>query len=97
MGRPWTPTSFLTISYYCMSRHLLTVWSPSFAKSIMGARLEVLMGWAERHRDGKPEAARRYVWWAKLNPPNCQQPLPTRPRFWPFRSRLTATRRPISV
>jgi hypothetical protein len=57
-------------------RHLLTVWNPSYADSIMDAHLEVLLGWAERHREGKAEPEERYVWWAKLRSPNRQQPLP---------------------
>jgi hypothetical protein len=59
-----------------MTRHLLTVWNPSYADSIMDAHLEVLLDWAERHRDGNSEAEDRYVWWAKLKSPNRQQPLP---------------------
>jgi hypothetical protein len=58
-----------------MTRHLLTVWNPSYADSIMDAHLEVLLGLADR-REGDAEPEDPYVWWAKIKSPNRQQPLP---------------------
>jgi hypothetical protein len=54
-----------------MTRHLLTVWNPSYAESIMDSHLAVLLGLAERR-----EREELYVWWAKIRSPNRQQPLP---------------------
>jgi hypothetical protein len=58
------------------TRHLLTVWNPSYSDSAMDAHLEVLLGWAESHEAGEAEADDIYVWWAKLKSENRQQPLP---------------------
>jgi hypothetical protein len=59
-----------------MTRHLLTVWNPSYAESIMDAHLGVLLAWAERRERAEAEAEDLYVWWAKIRSPNRQQPLP---------------------
>jgi len=56
--------------------HLLTVWNPAYADSIMDTHLEVLLGWAEQRDRGKADDDRVYVWWAKLRSQNRQQPLP---------------------
>jgi hypothetical protein len=59
-----------------MTQHLLTVWNPSYAESIMDRHLEVLLGWAERRRESGAEREDQYVWWAKIKSANRQQPLP---------------------
>jgi hypothetical protein len=56
--------------------HLLTVWNPAYADSIMDAHLEVLLGWDERRERGEADDDRVYVWWTKLRSQNRQQPLP---------------------
>lgn len=58
------------------ARHLLTLWNPSYADSIMDAHLDVLLSWAERCGPGGVEEDDLYVWWAKIKSPNRQQPLP---------------------
>lgn len=64
------------ISRVRMSQHLLTVWNPAYADSVMDAHLAVLLRWAERYSDGQAKAEDRYVWWGKVKSPNRQQPLP---------------------
>jgi hypothetical protein len=58
-----------------MTRHLLTVWNPSYAESIMDSHLEVLLGLAEKREREEMSPEELYVWWAKIRSPNRQQPL----------------------
>lgn len=56
------------------SRHLLTVWNPSYAADAMDAHLDVLLRWQR----AKPHSDESYVWWARLRSANRQGPLPHR-------------------
>jgi hypothetical protein len=58
------------------TRHLVTVWNPSYAADAMDAHLDVLLDWARRHAEGKAEREEVYVWWAKLRSENRLQPMP---------------------
>ncbi len=59
-----------------MSRHLLTVWNPSYSDDALDQHLRVLVEWARRHRDGEAKWDDVYVWWAKLRSENREQALP---------------------
>jgi hypothetical protein len=71
-------------------RHLLTVWTPSYAADALQAHLEVLLGWAEAASQGKAEARDVYVWWAKLRSQNRQQPLPHRAEVLALEAQIEA-------
>jgi hypothetical protein len=58
------------------SRHLLSVWNPSYADDAMDRHLEVFLRWAQARLHGRVEEEDVYVWWAKLRSPNRQAPLP---------------------
>jgi hypothetical protein len=59
-----------------VSRHLLTVWNPSYSEDALDQHLQVLLEWARRHRNGEVEEDDVYVWWAKIRSPNRRQELP---------------------
>jgi hypothetical protein len=61
------------------SRHLLTLWNPSYAEDALDAHLRVLLRWAERSRDPADAASPEedvYVWWAKIRSPRRDGELP---------------------
>lgn len=58
------------------TRHLLTVWNPSYASDAMDDHLRVLLDWAERSRRGAATEDDVYVWWGKIRSPNRRQALP---------------------
>ena len=58
------------------TRHLLSVWNPSYADDAMDRHLEVLLRWAAARHDGRADDDDIYVWWAKLRSSNRQAPLP---------------------
>jgi hypothetical protein len=49
-----------------MTRHLLTVWNPSYAADPLDDHLRILLRWAELYRKGDCDYEEVYVWWAKL-------------------------------
>ena len=61
--------------------HLLAVWDPTVAEDAMGAHLEILRTFADRHRAGVVEDEDVYVWWGKIRSPNRLQPLPHLPEI----------------
>ncbi len=58
------------------SRHLLTLWNPSYSATAMDEHLRVLLHWAAEAAAGRAGEDDVYVWWAKLRSPNRQGPLP---------------------
>lgn len=58
------------------SRHLLTVWNPSYADDPLDAHLRILLRWAERRRSGGAGDDEVYVWWAKIRSANREGDLP---------------------
>lgn len=48
------------------TRHLLTVWNPSYADDPLDEHLRILLDWANRYRLGDAGYEDVYVWWAKL-------------------------------
>jgi hypothetical protein len=56
------------------SRHLLTVWNPSYADDPLDAHLRILLDWAERRQAGTAPEDEVYVWWAKLRSANRDAP-----------------------
>ncbi len=73
-----------------VSRHLLSVWNPSYADDAMDRHLEVLLRWAASRRDGKADDEDVYVWWAKLRSPNRQEPVPHREDVLALQSQIDA-------
>jgi len=58
------------------TRHLLTVWNPSYATDAMDEHLKVLLAWGERAAKGVVDFDEVYVWWGKVRSANRRQPLP---------------------
>jgi hypothetical protein len=71
-----------------MTQHLLTVWNPSYADSIIDAHLEVLLEWAAKRERGEEEADDCYVWWGKIRSSNRQQPLPHIPEILALQAQI---------
>ena len=59
-----------------MTKHLLTVWNPSYAADAMDAHLHLLLDWSQRTGKGQAKEEDVYVWWGKVRSPNRRQPLP---------------------
>ena len=58
-----------------MTRHLVTVWNPSYARDAMDEHLRVLRGWGSRFTEGTARDDEVYVWWGKVKSSNRQQPM----------------------
>ncbi len=70
--------------------HLLTVWNPSYADSIMDVHLDVLLSWAERLGHDGVDRDDLYVWWGKIKSPNRQQSLPHTPDILRLQKQIEA-------
>ncbi|MBA3672136.1 MAG: hypothetical protein H0W68_08970 [Gemmatimonadaceae bacterium] len=57
------------------TRHLVTVWNPSYAESAMDEHLRVLRLWSQRAADAGLDDDEVYVWWGKVKSSNRQQPM----------------------
>lgn len=57
------------------TRHLVSVWNPSYAADAMDSHLELLLRGAGEWRAGSREEDDVYVWWGKVRSANRQQPL----------------------
>jgi hypothetical protein len=58
------------------TRHLLTLWNPSYASDAMDEHLRVLLDWAGRYRRGEVDEDEVYVWWGRIRSPNRKGALP---------------------
>lgn len=58
-----------------MTRHLVTVWNPSYARDAMDEHLRVLRDWGRRFTEGAVDEDDVYVWWGKVKSSNRQQPM----------------------
>ena len=58
-----------------MTRHLVTVWNPSYARDAMDEHLRVLREWGRRFTEGAIDEDDVYVWWGKVKSSNRQQPM----------------------
>src|SRR5262245_27031975 len=58
------------------TRHLISVWNPSYAADAMDATVALLLARARDYRERKIEEDEVYVWWGKVKSSNRQQPLP---------------------
>jgi hypothetical protein len=58
------------------TRHLLTLWNPSYASDAMDEHLRVLLDWAGRARRGEADPDDIYVWWGRIRSPNRKGALP---------------------
>lgn len=58
------------------TRHLLTLWNPSYASDAMDEHLRVLLDWAGRFRRGEVDEDEVYVWWGRIRSPNRKGALP---------------------
>ena len=56
------------------TRHLVAVWNPSYADA-MDETIQLLLGRAREHADGKRDADDVFVWWGKIKSTNRQKPL----------------------
>ena len=56
------------------TRHLVSVWNPSYTSNAMEEHLRVLLDHAERYEQGAAADDELYVWWGKVRSPNRQQP-----------------------
>ena len=52
------------------TRHLLTVWNPSYATDPLDEHVRILLDWANRYTGGDADYEDIYVWWAKLRSAN---------------------------
>jgi hypothetical protein len=59
-----------------MTRHLVTVWNPAYARDAMDEHLRVLREWGRRYADGSASDDDVYVWWGKVKSSNRQRPMP---------------------
>ena len=57
------------------TRHLVSVWNPSYAADAMDATVALLLARARDHREGKIHEEDVYAWWGKVKSSNRQQPL----------------------
>ena len=72
------------IAHYALSegflsmktRHLLTLWNPSYTDDALDAHLSVLLDWDRKRRAGLAEREDAYVWWAKIRSRNRDGQLP---------------------
>ncbi len=55
------------------TRHLLSVWNPSYAANAMEVHLGVLLGRIQEWRDKAADDDDVYVWWGKIRSENRQQ------------------------
>jgi hypothetical protein len=58
------------------TRHLLTLWNPSYTGDALDAHLTVLLRWAEEHAHGRADPEDAYVWWGKIRSKNRDGRLP---------------------
>jgi len=58
------------------TRHLLSVWNPSYASDALDATLDLLHTTVAQHRTGDIPEEDVYVWWGKVRSSNRQQALP---------------------
>ena len=58
-----------------MTRHLVTVWNPSYARDAMDEHLRVLRDWGGRFTAGSIDEDEVYVWWGKVKSSNRQRPM----------------------
>lgn len=58
------------------TRHLVTLWNPSYGADVMEAHQRVLLDAAKAWRQGHRPDGDVYVWWAKIRSENRQQKLP---------------------
>jgi hypothetical protein len=58
-----------------VTRHLVTVWNPSYARDAMDEHLRVLRHWGSRFTEGAVDDDEVYVWWGKVKSSNRQQPM----------------------
>ena len=58
-----------------LTRHLVAVWNPSYAKNAMEEHLAVLLEHAERMRRSPHAADDAYVWWGRVQSVNRRDPL----------------------
>lgn len=58
-----------------MTRHLVTVWNPSYARDAMDEHLRVLRDCGSRFTEGTANDDDVYVWWGKVKSSNRQQPM----------------------
>ena len=58
-----------------MTRHLVTVWNPAYARDAMDEHLRVLREWGRRFTEGSIDEDDVYVWWGKVKSSNRQQPM----------------------
>src|SRR2546426_3311784 len=61
-----------------VTRHLVSVWNPSYAADAMDAHLDVLLRWADLYDHGKTDAEDVYVWWGKVRSARRLETLPHR-------------------
>lgn len=73
-----------------VSKHLVTVWNPSYADDAMDDHLRVLLLWARRNRAGAASADEVHVWWAKLRSPNRVGPLEHSPAVLAIQEQITS-------
>jgi len=58
------------------SRHLLTVWNPSYTDDALDAHLSILLHWDRERNEGRSSDDDVYVWWAKIRSKNRDGRLP---------------------
>ena len=58
-----------------MTRHLVTVWNPSYARDAMDEHLRILREWGRRFTEGSLDEDDVFVWWGKVKSSNRQQPM----------------------
>jgi hypothetical protein len=58
------------------SRHLLTVWNPSYTDDALDAHLSILLHWDRERLEDRATAEDVYVWWAKIRSKNRDGRLP---------------------
>ena len=58
------------------TRHLVTVWNPSYSEDVLDTHLDILLRWSEKRARGQADREDVYVWWAKIRSKNRDGPLP---------------------
>lgn len=59
-----------------LTRHLVTVWNPSYAQDAMDEHLRMLIHWAGEWKKREADQDDIYVWWGKIRSPNRKGLLP---------------------
>lgn len=58
------------------TRHLISLWNPTYSNVAMDVHLRVLLRWAELSEEGDASPEDVYVWWARLRSPERKGPHP---------------------